>query len=140
MNERDAARLTVDQASQVVADVRARWVAAFHTADWPAMQSLYTSDAQLFGGKQSLYLGHAGVLRYFSSIPLTAQLSAAFDLPHIIAPTADTLVAAGFVQFGRDDGTPVRTYRMTQMLVRRAGQWLICSHHASPKDAMTPDS
>ena len=140
MKNGDATLLTEGQAAQVVADLRARWVAAFHKADWQAMQSLYTSYAQLFGGKQSLYLGHGGVLRYFSTIPLTAQLSASFDLPHVIAPTADTLVAAGFVQFGRDDGTPVRTFRMTQMLVRRAGQWLICSHHASPKDAMTPDS
>ena len=140
MRNGDATQLTEGQAAQVVADLRARWVAAFHKADWQAMQSLYTSDAQLFGGKQSLYLGHGGVLRYFSTIPLTAQLSASFDLPHVIAPTADTLVAAGFVQFGRDDGTPARTFRMTQMLVRRAGLWLICSHHASPKDAFTPDA
>ena len=140
MTDGDATLLTADEAAQVVADVRARWVAAFHQADWQAMQSLYATDAQLFGGKQSLYLGHAGVLRYFGAIALTAQLKAEFDRPNIIAPTAETLVAAGYVQFGRDDGTPMRTYRMTQMLVRRAGQWLICSHHASPKDAMTPDT
>lgn len=140
MNDGDARLLTSDEAAQVVADVQARWVAAFHKADWAAMQSLYASDAQLFGGKQSLYLGHAGVLRYFSTIALTAQLKADFERPHTVAPTPDTLVAAGYVQFGRDDGTPMRTYRMTQMLVRRAGQWLICSHHASPKDAFTPDT
>lgn len=27
---------------------------------------------------------------------------------------------------------------MMQMLVQRAGPWLICSHHASPKDVFTP--
>ena len=140
MNDGDARPLTVDEAAQVVADVQARWVAAFHQADWQAMQSLYACDAQLFGGKQSLYLGQAGVLRYFSTIPLSAQLKAEFERPHTMAPTPDTLVAAGYVQFGRDDGTPMRTYRMTQMLVRRAGSWLICSHHASPKDAFTPDT
>lgn len=126
------------QAAQVVADVHARWTAAFHANDWAAMQALYTPEAQLFGGKQALYTGRAGVLQYFDTIPEPERLRATYAPAHVITPTPDTIVAAGYVAFGRDNGTPMRTYRMTQMLVRCDGQWLICSHHASPKDVFTP--
>ncbi len=138
MSGPDAGTLAMGDAAQVVADVHARWTAAFHANDWPAMQSLYTPDAQLFGGKQPLYTGQAGVFQYFDTIAQPERLRATYAPAHVIRPTPDTIVAAGYVAFGRDDGSPMRTYRMTQMLVRRDGQWLICSHHASPKDVFTP--
>lgn len=104
MNHHGTDALTMGDAAQAVADVHARWTAAFHAADWPAMQALYASDAQLFGGKQALYMGLAGVFQYFSTIAQPERLRAAYAPAHVNAPTPDTIVAAGYVAFGRHDG------------------------------------
>ena len=121
-------------AAPIFEKVQALWAEAFGRQDWASLAALYTDDAQLFGGKANLFTSREGVRRYFDALPSGAALTAKVGAQHVIQVAPDVVVSAGEVYFCRAGAlAEPRPHRITLVLANREGQWLIASHHASPK-------
>lgn len=111
-----------------------RWAIAFSQQDWNQLASLYTQEAQLFGGKPELFTSRQGVLRYFEAIPPGVAIVAEFGAQNVIQIAPDVIVSAGDVIFrSAGPASEPKSHRITLVLIERARQWRIASHHASPK-------
>jgi uncharacterized protein (TIGR02246 family) len=121
-------------AAEISGALQQRWSAAFGQRDWTALASLYTDDAQLFGGKPDLFTKRDGVLRYFEAMPAGAPMTATFGAQHVVHLAPGVIVSAGKIAF-RHAGALAepRPYRITLVLAFQDGQWRIASHHASPE-------
>jgi uncharacterized protein (TIGR02246 family) len=108
----------------------ARWIEAFNSHDLDRHMELYTEDATLFGSIDELQIGRDAVRRYFGRVGSTVRV-AAYPMPHVRQIADDVAVTAGHVDFA--DGDQPVPYRMTWVLVRRAGDWRITQHHGSPR-------
>jgi uncharacterized protein (TIGR02246 family) len=108
----------------------AAWIEAFNTRDLETHACLYTEDATLFGSRPTLSIGRGAIRDYFATLGHGVQVKR-FDDPHIVELGADVAASAALVDFA--DGDTPSPYRMTWMLVRRDGDWLIAQHHGSPR-------
>jgi len=121
-------------AAGISATLQALWAEAFGRQDWESLVSLYTDDAQLFGGAPELFTSRQGVLQYFEAIPPGAALTAKFGAQHVVQVAPDVIVSAGEVSFRRAVAvSEPRQHRITLVIANRGGEWRIASHHASPK-------
>jgi len=121
------------RAADISGELQALWADAFGRQEWEFLASLYTDDAQLFGGKPDLFTSREGVRRYFEAMPPGAALTAKFGAQHVVQIAPDVIVSAGDVAFRRAGALEPRQHRITLVIANRAGQWRIASHHASPK-------
>jgi hypothetical protein len=115
--------------NDIARQVLNQWRAAFNRADWAGLNKLYTTSAQLFGGKPALYAGSARILEYFSV--LEPGYSVSFDEPAVVQPLNDVVTLATTANFVCG-GEPL-PYRLSFTLVREGAAWLIAAHHASPR-------
>lgn len=121
------------RAADISGKLQALWADAFGRQEWELLASLYTDDAQLFGGKPDLVTSREGVRRYFEAMPPGAALTAKFGAQHVVQIAPDVIVSAGDVAFRRAGALELRQHRITLVIANRGGQWRIASHHASPK-------
>jgi uncharacterized protein (TIGR02246 family) len=110
--------------------LHAAWVDAFNRHDLEAHGALYTADAMMFGSTPDLVLGREGVRAYFAKRPPGMQVRN-YPLPRISQLTPESAATAAYVDFA--DGDKVFPFRITWMLVKRNGNWLIAQHHGSPR-------
>ena len=113
-----------------VESLLAAWIEAFNSHDLDRHMALYTEDATLFGSVDELQIGRAAIRAYFGRLPPSVHVKA-YPMPQVRDVGGEAKVTAGFVEFA-DGDTPV-PYRMTWVLVRRDGNWLITQHHGSPR-------
>jgi uncharacterized protein (TIGR02246 family) len=110
--------------------LRAAWIEAFNNRDLETHARLYTADATLFGSRAALSIGRAAIRDYFARLGEGVRVKRYHD-PHIVKLGADIAAASGYVDFA--DGETPSPYRMTWMLVKHEGDWLIAQHHGSPR-------
>jgi ketosteroid isomerase-like protein len=120
-----------DKADQIVADLQAKWAAAFAKLDAEALSSLYSRHAFLYGSNPNLYRGQEGAKAYFSGLPRWQSQSVKFT--DIMTEAAGTGVVsmAGTANFMFDE--EALTVKITWVIVREDGGWKILSHHVSSK-------
>ncbi|MCX5516289.1 hypothetical protein C3941_17255 [Kaistia algarum] len=106
------------------------WIGAFNSRDLDRHMALYLEDAVLFGSVDELQIGRARIRAYFSGRPPGVRV-AAYPMPRVAMVTPDVASTAGHVEFA--DGDAPMPYRMTWLLVRKAGNWRIAQHHGSPR-------
>jgi ketosteroid isomerase-like protein len=123
----------IDSFSDAAAALQAQWMAAFASADWPALAALYTADTAFYGSTPALHTDRAGVLAYFRGLP-PSFMAARYAKPHILELGSDLFAASGTVVFTvRINGqVQDRVYRMSQIMRRMPEGWRIAVHHASP--------
>jgi uncharacterized protein (TIGR02246 family) len=114
--------------------VQAEWSDAFEKRDVDRLIGLYAPQTAFWGSTNELHTDPEGVRSYFVDLPSTYKRSH-YEVPHVLRLGPDVLAASGYVVFVREvDGKDVQLpYRMTHVLVRRAGAWKIATHHASPQ-------
>lgn len=121
---------------KVVADIMARWAAAFATLDAETLSSLYSQHALFFGSNPKLYRGRDGVAAYFGGLPRWhaptvhfADVTTSQASPELIsvAAVATFVVAA--------ERAPL-VVKLTWVIMREDDDWKIVSHHVSPTAAM----
>jgi len=119
------------EADKIVADVQAKWAAAFAKLDAEALASLYSRQGFLYGSNPNLYRGQDGAKAYFSGLPRWRSQSVAFTDITTEAACADVVSMAGTANFVFDKDT--LTVKITWVIVREDGGWKILSHHVSSK-------
>jgi ketosteroid isomerase-like protein len=120
-----------DKADQIVADLQAKWAAAFAKLDAEALSSLYSRHAFLYGSNPNLYRGQEGAKAYFSGLPRWQSQSVKFtDITTEVAGTG-VVSMAGTANFMFDE--EALTVKITWVIVREDGGWKILSHHVSSK-------
>jgi len=119
------------EADKIVADVQAKWSAAFAKLDAGALASLYSRHAFLYGSNPNLYRGQDGARAYFSGLPRWQSQSVTFTDVTTEAAGADVVSMAGTANFVFDKDT--LTVKITWVIVREDGGWKILSHHVSSK-------
>jgi uncharacterized protein (TIGR02246 family) len=117
-------------ATPTVESLLAQWIEAFNAHDLDRHAALYTEDAVLFGSIDALQLGRDAVRAYFGRRPPSVRVKA-YPTPRVAHLAPDVVATAGHVDFA-DGDTPV-PYRMTWVLVRHDGNWIIAQHHGSPR-------
>jgi ketosteroid isomerase-like protein len=120
-----------DKADQIVADLQAKWAAAFAKLDAEALSSLYSRHAFLYGSNPNLYRGQEGAKAYFSGLPRWQSQSVKFTDITTEAAGADVVSMAGTANFVFEQDT--LTVKITWVIVREDGGWKILSHHVSSK-------
>jgi ketosteroid isomerase-like protein len=120
-----------DKADQIVADVQAKWAAAFAKLDAEALSSLYSRHAFLYGSNPNLYRGQDGAKTYFSGLPGWQSQSVTFTDITTEAVGTEVVSMAGTANFVFDKET--LTVKITWVIVREDGGWKILSHHVSSK-------
>ena len=106
------------------------WIEVFNNRDLDTHAALYTENAMLFGSQPELSVGRAAIRAYFAARGPAVKVLR-YPLPHIVFHGADMAATAAHVDFA--DGAMLMPYRVTWMLVRRAGHWRIAQHHGSPR-------
>jgi ketosteroid isomerase-like protein len=120
-----------DKADQIVADLQAKWAAAFAKLDAEALSSLYSRHAFLYGSNPNLYRGQEGAKAYFSGLPRWQSQSVKFTDIMTEAAGTDVVSMAGTANFMFDE--EALTVKITWVIVREDGGWKILSHHVSSK-------
>jgi ketosteroid isomerase-like protein len=118
-------------ADGIVADVQAKWAAAFSTLDAEALSSLYSRRGFLYGSNPNLYRGKAGAKAYFSGLPRWQSQSVKFTDVVTEAVSTDVVSMAGTANFVFDE--EALTVKITWVIVREDSDWKILSHHVSSK-------
>jgi len=124
--------MTKINSKDIVEQIHQQWAAHFMPLNAQALSELYAKDAVLFGSMVEPYIGRDAVKAYFSSLPPGRYIGAAFFAEHIVPLTEDVISMAGSVIFQRHELPPLEL-RITHIFVRQHHQWLIASHHVSPK-------
>src|ERR1700759_4586322 len=86
-------------ADQVVADVQAKWAAAFTKRDAAALGQLYSRHGFLYGSNPTLYRGQDGAKAYFSGLPHWQSQSVKFTNIVTEAVGTDVVSMAGTANF-----------------------------------------
>ena len=108
-----------------------QWIDAFNAHDLDRHVALYTEDALLFGSVDALQIGRSAIRGYFAGrAPLVRVKS--FPPPVLRMVSQDVAVTASHVDFA--DGDLPMPYRITWVLVRHDGGWMIAQHHGSPRE------
>ena len=108
----------------------AKWVTAFNAHDLDAHMALYEEDATLFGSVDELKVGRAAICSYFHGRGPRVRVKT-YPMPRIAMLSPDVAVTSGHVDFA--DGDTPMPYRITWVLVQKAGNWSIAQHHGSPR-------
>lgn len=108
----------------------AEWIAAFNAHDLDRHMALYTEDAMLFGSVDELQKGHDRIRAYFGARPPGVRVRS-YPMPEVREAAPGVVVTGGHVDFA--DGDRPSPYRMTWVLVKKAGNWKIAQHHGSPR-------
>jgi ketosteroid isomerase-like protein len=112
-----------------IADLEARWIEAFNRADIDALVALYRPDAMFYGSLPSLYVGHAGVREYFTSIAI-ADVQAHVEEQKLVRLHPELVFLSALVCFsGPKAGA--RFFRITWAIANDGVHWLIAQHHGS---------
>ncbi len=119
------------EADRIVADVQAKWAAAFAKRDAAALGQLYSRHGFLFGSNPTLYRGQDGAKAYFSGLPNWHSQNVTFTDIVTEAAGSDVVSMAGTANFVFDRET--LTVKITWVIVREDGGWKILSHHVSSK-------
>jgi ketosteroid isomerase-like protein len=119
------------EADQIVADIQAKWAAAFAKLDADALSSLYSRHGFLYGSNPNLYRGQDGAKAYFSGLPRWQSQSVRFTDITTEAVGTDVVSMAGTANFMFDKDA--LTVKITWVIVREDGGWKILSHHVSSK-------
>ena len=85
-----------------------------------------------FGSRSQLYRGRDGVAAYFNSRPRWSSPSVQFDV--VTAQVSSEVInVAGTASFVVEDGAEPLSVKITWVIVRDDGDWLIASHHVSSR-------
>lgn len=125
-------------AEETVSGILAKWAAGFSKLDADGIASLYSKDTLFFGSTQPLYKGREGVAAYFNALPRFKDPKVEFADLTVVPVGADVINVAGTAIFVVSETAPPLVFRLTQVLVREAGEWQIVSHHVSPKAPPPP--
>jgi ketosteroid isomerase-like protein len=117
------------EADRIVADVQAKWAAAFSKLNAAALSSLYSRHGFLYGSNPNLYRGQDGAKAYFSGLPRWQSQSVKFADIVTEAVSTDVVSMAGTANFVFDE--KALTVKITWVIVREDGDWKILSHHVS---------
>ena len=118
--------------AEIVARVHGYWKRHFYPLHAESLAQAYAEDAILFGSAIAPYVGRAQIQQYFEQLPPGLYIGVAF-VPEFVMPlTADVISMAGTVIFQRQNLEPL-DLRITHIFVKRNDQWMIASHHVSPK-------
>ena len=113
-----------------VRSVQTKWAEVFSPLEPDRMAALYSEDAVFYGSNKLLRSGRDGVRAYYAGLPKGVLIGVAFDNEKVVALTPDVISVAGTATFKRANDTDL-VLRLTLVLVKRSGTWLIASHHAS---------
>jgi len=114
---------------EILKTLQIEWSLRFDQGNWEGLASLYSNDAQLFGGKPELYVGIKGITSYFYTVPPHGQ--AVFQDEFTIKQLAeDVILTSGYVEFRRHGSG--RMFRLTWVMRNEKPEWKIIAHHASP--------
>ena len=105
-----------------------QWIAAFNSYNLDEHVALYRSDAMLFGSIPELVIGRDAIRAYFGNRGPNVRV-ARYPFPRVIMLRDDIAATASHVDFA--DGDTPMPYRVTWMLVKEQGNWLIAQHHGS---------
>ena len=122
-----------DQA--IVAQVYEQWQQHFAPLNSQSLANLYAEDAVLFGSRVPPFIGRAAIQSYFENLPPGLFTEVVFTPEYIQRVTPDVISIAGSVVFQRYECSSL-DLRITHLLVYQQNQWLIASHHVSPKLAL----
>ena len=115
---------------EIVAEIIEKWSAGFRRLDAEVIASLYSDSVFFFGSKSQLYRGRNGVAAYFNSLPRWSSPAVRFDVATAqVSP--DVINVAGTASFVVDKDAGPLSVKITWVIVRNAGDWLIASHHVS---------
>lgn len=108
--------------------------------DAAAVAALYGDDAQLFGSRRNLYQGPADIQEYYASFAGVSSCAADFRTTALSQPSADIIIASGFVTFdmAMEQGARAAEFRFTFVIGRRQATWEILAHHTSPVPESSP--
>jgi uncharacterized protein (TIGR02246 family) len=117
---------------EIISQVHERWSKSFTPLSPKAMAQNYTQDAVLFGSAIPPFVGREAVQSYFEQLPKGLYKGVEFTSEYLVQLTSDVISMAGTAKFLRHQTDPLEV-RITHIIVLRDGQWLIASHHVSPK-------
>ena len=109
-----------------------QWIDAFNAHDLDRHAALYTKGAVLFGSVPELQEGRSGIRAYFGGRGPKVRVDH-YPAPQISQITPEVATTAAHVDFA--DGDMLMPYRLTWVLVKQDGNWLIAQHHGSPRTA-----
>ena len=113
-----------------IEELLAAWIEALNRRDLDTHAGLYKEDATLFGSRAELSIGRPAIREYFAKLGSGVRVQH-YHKPHIVQLSSEVAATAAYVDFA--DGDAPSPYRMTWMLVKRDGNWLIAQHHGSPR-------
>jgi hypothetical protein len=117
---------------EVVEHMYQQWQHHFAPINPKGLATLYAEDAILFGSRIPPYIGRAAIESYFLGLPQGLYTGVAFFPEYIIWLTSDVISVAGSVLFQRLERSSL-DLRITHIFVHQNNEWLIASHHVSPK-------
>lgn len=120
---------------EIVAQVYEQWQQHFAPLNSQSLANLYAEDAVLFGSRVPPFIGRAAIQSYFENLPPGLFTGVVFTPEYIKRVTPDVISIAGSVVFQRYECSSL-DLRITHLLVYQQNQWLIASHHVSPKLAL----
>jgi uncharacterized protein (TIGR02246 family) len=121
-----------DTADAIVAAIIAQWSNAFTRLDADTLAALYSDNALFYGSVPTLFRKRAGVAAYFNGLTRWPSPSVAFSDLVTAAVGDDVISMAGRATFlVTPEATPL-VVKITWVIVREHGAWLIASHHVSP--------
>ena len=112
-----------------------RWSAAYSANDPEAVTKNYRPDAILFGTfSPAISQGTDAIRAYYSDIKGSGAKNSIGER-YTMVLNDNAVVVTGFYDFTRmKDGQPVaRPSRLTMLLIKYDGEWLIAHHHSSPR-------
>jgi uncharacterized protein (TIGR02246 family) len=121
---------------EIVSGIMAKWAENFSKFDADAQASLYSQNALFYGSKPVLYRGRDGVASYFNGLPKWRSRSAQFSDVVAVQAGPDVINVAGIANFVADEGAINLSVKITWVIVREDGDWMIVSHHVSSKGAL----
>ena len=121
--------------ADIVASVHGYWKRHFSPLQAASLAQAYAEDAILFGSAIAPYVGRAQIQKYFEQLPQDLYIGVEFVPELVVSLTTDVISMAGSVIFQRQGLEPL-DLRITHVLVKRKDQWLIASHHVSPKKTL----
>jgi uncharacterized protein (TIGR02246 family) len=110
-----------------------RWIDAFNRKSTQDIVALYAPDAVLFGTSSPVLRdAPASVRDYFKDLPALGDATISLG-EHRVQVFGDTAISTGFytrasVQNGQTVRNPAR---FTFVYAKRAGKWVIVTHHSS---------
>src|ERR1700743_1228743 len=103
------------ESNRVVAEVQAKWAAAFARRDADALGQLYSRHGFLYGSNPRLYRGQDGAQAYFSGLPSWQSQSVVFTDIMTEAVGTELVSMAGTANFAFDRVT--LTVKITWVIV-----------------------